>query len=116
MSANKGNMKKRIINFGCSHAAGVEIAGRIEQKKLGGDTHLQEHMIKHPDNIELNFGNLVAKHFNRDFRITARPGNSNRHIYHDAISTDIQPGDICLLSWTYFGRDIGSILPTMMKV
>ena len=58
------------------------------------------------DNIELNFGNLVAKHFNRDFRITARPGNSNRHIYHDAISTDIQPGDICLLSWTYFGRDI----------
>lgn len=106
MNANKGNMKKRIINFGCSHAAGVEIAGRIEQKKLGEDTHLQEHMVKHPDNIELNFGNLVAKHFNRDFRITARPGNSNRHIYHDAISTDIQPGDICLLSWTYFGRDI----------
>lgn len=92
-------MKKRVINFGCSHAAGVEIAGRVDE----GTPHVSQ---KHPDNIRLNFGNLVAKEFNRDFRITARPGNSNRNIYHDAISADIQPGDICLMAWTYFERDM----------
>lgn len=39
-------MKRRIVNYGCSHAFGVEIAGRGE--------------IYHPDNIRLNFGNLDA--------------------------------------------------------
>lgn len=83
-------MNKRIVNYGCSHAFGAEIAGRGN--------------VYHADNVNLNFGNLVAKHFNRDFKIAARPGNSNRQILHDVIEF-VQPGDICLLSWTYADRE-----------
>jgi hypothetical protein len=83
-------MKRRIVNYGCSHAFGAEIAGR-------GNSH-------HPDNVRLNFGNLVAQHFDCDFKIAARPGNSNRQILHDVIEF-VQPSDICLMSWTYADRE-----------
>ncbi len=83
-------MKRRIVNYGCSHAFGAEIAGRGE--------------IYHPDNVRLNFGNLVAQHYDCDFKITARPGNSNKQILHDIIEF-VQPGDICLLAWTYADRE-----------
>lgn len=82
-------MKKRVVNYGCSHAAGAEIHSKE-----------QPH---HPDNITLNFGNLVASKLNREFKIAARPGNGNKQMLHDIIEF-VQPGDICLLSWTYTDR------------
>tara|TARA_B110000908_G_scaffold59196_1_gene71897 strand:- start:12794 stop:13756 length:963 start_codon:yes stop_codon:yes gene_type:complete len=84
-------MYNRIINFGCSHAFGAEMAG------MG--------VIHHPDNIELNFGNHVAKHYKKEFKIAARCGNSNRQILQDVIEF-VEPGDICLLAWTYFDRKL----------
>lgn len=83
-------MSGRVVNYGCSHAFGAEIAGR------GINFHY--------DNVRLNFGNLVAQHFNKEFKIAARPGNSNRQILHDVMEF-VQPGDICLLSWTYADRE-----------
>jgi hypothetical protein len=80
----------RILSFGCSHACGCEIEG-------AGISWSQK-------NIESSFGNLVAKHFNKEFKLSARPGASNRQIFLNAIE-HVQPGDICLLSWTYFNRE-----------
>ena len=84
-------MYNRVVNFGCSHAFGAEIAG--------------PGIIHHPDNIELNFGNHVAKQYQKEFKIAARCGNSNRQILQDVIEF-VEPGDICLLSWTYFDRKL----------
>lgn len=83
-------MINRVVNYGCSHAFGAEIYEP-------GDNF-------HPKNILLNFGNLVAEHLGVDFKIAARPGNSNKQIMHDVIQFT-QPGDLCLLSWTYGDRD-----------
>ena len=84
-------MYNRVVNFGCSHAFGAEIAG--------------PGIIHHPDNIELNFGNHVAKQYQKEFKIAARCGNSNRQILQDVIEF-VEPGDICLLSWTYLDRKL----------
>lgn len=83
-------MNRRIVNFGCSHAFGAEIAGRAE--------------TFHPENVYFNFGNLVAKHLDCEFKIAARPGNSNRQILHDVIEF-VKPDDICLIAWTYADRE-----------
>jgi hypothetical protein len=80
----------RVISFGCSHACGCEIEG-------AGISWSQK-------NIESSFGYLVAKHFNKEFKLSARPGASNRQIFLNAIE-HAQPDDICLLSWTYFNRE-----------
>ena len=82
-------MKRRLVSFGCSHAFGVEMHGR-------GIQH-------HDDNFSLNYANLVAQRYNLDFKIAARPGNSNKQILHDVIEL-VQPNDICLLAWTYGER------------
>ena len=84
-------MYNRVINFGCSHAFGAEIAG--------------SGIIHHPTNMELNFGNHVAKLYQKEFKIAARCGNSNRQILQDVIEF-VEPGDICLLSWTYLDRKL----------
>lgn len=83
-------MRARVVNYGCSHAFGSELA-------KPGDSVA-------PPNVDLNFGNLVAKHYDRDFKIAARPGNSNKQMLHDVIE-HVREGDICLLSWTYADRD-----------
>lgn len=83
-------MNGRVVNYGCSHAFGAEIAGRG--------------IVFHEDNVLLNYGNLVAKHLNKEFKISARPGNSNRQILHDIIEF-VQPGDICLIAWSYADRE-----------
>jgi hypothetical protein len=80
----------RVVSFGCSHACGCEIEGMgIAWSKT---------------NVESSFGNLVAKHFNKEFKLSARPGASNRQIFLNALE-HVQPGDVCLLSWTYFNRE-----------
>jgi len=84
-------MYNRVINFGCSHAFGAEIAG--------------SGIIHHPTNMELNFGNHVAKLYQKEFKIAARCGNSNRQILQDVIEF-VEPGDICLLAWTYLDRKL----------
>lgn len=80
----------RIVSFGCSHACGCEIEGP-------GISWSRK-------NIESSFGNLVANYFNKEFKLSARPGASNRQIFLNVIE-HVQPGDICLLSWTYFNRE-----------
>jgi hypothetical protein len=84
-------MYNRVVNFGCSHAFGAEMAG--------------SGIIHHPTNMELNFGNHVAKLYQKEFKIAARCGNSNRQILQDVIEF-VEPGDICLLSWTYLDRKL----------
>lgn len=90
MKENK--LYKRVVNFGCSHAFGTEI---VAPATSGGNFHY--------DNIKFNFGNLVSQHFDKEFKIAARPGNSNHQILHDVIEF-VKPGDVCLLSWTYIMR------------
>ena len=74
-------MYNRVINFGCSHAFGAEIAG--------------SGIIHHPTNMELNFGNHVAKLYQKEFKIAARCGNSNRQIMvgADPVSYDVCYGE-----------------------
>ena len=80
----------RVVVYGCSHAFGAEIEGPgIGISKT---------------NAEKNFGALVARHFDKPLKISARLGGSNRQILFDVIE-HAQAGDLCLLSWTYFGRD-----------
>lgn len=80
----------RIVSFGCSHACGCEIEG-------AGISWSRK-------NVESSFGNLVAKHFDKEFKLSARPGASNRQIFLNALE-HVQPNDVCLLSWTYFNRE-----------
>lgn len=83
-------MINRIVSFGCSHASGSEIEG--------------PHVGWSEKNMELNFGNLVAAHYGKTVVMSARAGGSNRQILLNVIE-HVQPGDVCLLSWTYFDRD-----------
>lgn len=80
----------RVVSFGCSHACGCEIEG------MG--------VAWSTTNVESSFGNLVAKHLKKEFKLSARPGASNRQIFLNALE-HVEPGDICLLSWTYFNRE-----------
>lgn len=80
----------RIVVYGCSHAFGSEI--------IGPDVGISK------ENLMLSFGSLVADHFNTPVNFSARPGASNRQILFNVIE-HAQSGDLCLLSWTYFGRD-----------
>ena len=77
----------RVINFGCSHAYGSEMGGYRD------DT----------GHIDLNYGNIVAKHLGVNFEIAAVPGSSNEYILN-AVTEKVQQGDLCLLSWTNFRR------------
>lgn len=83
-------MFNRVVIFGCSHAYGSEIEapGIITSKKC----------------IELSFGNQIANHFKIPAKISARPGGSNRQIFINAVE-HTQPGDLCILAWTYFSRE-----------
>jgi hypothetical protein len=83
-------MKRRLVSFGCSHAFGAEMHGSDVQN--------------HDDNFNLNYANFVAQHYNLDFKMAARPGNSNKQILHDVIE-QVKPNDVCLLGWTYADRD-----------
>lgn len=78
------------MSFGCSHACGCEIEG-------SGIAWSRK-------NVESSFGNLVANHFDKEFKLSARPGASNRQIFLNVME-HAQPGDVCLLSWTYFNRE-----------
>ena len=80
----------RVVSFGCSHACGCEIEGT----GIAWST----------TNVKSSFGNLVAKHLNKEFKLSARPGASNRQIFLNALE-HVEPGDICLLSWTYLNRE-----------
>jgi hypothetical protein len=83
-------MFNRVVIFGCSHAYGSEIEapGIITSKKC----------------VELGFGNQIAQHFKIPVKISARPGGSNRQIFINAVE-HTQPGDLCILAWTYFSRE-----------
>ena len=83
-------MFNRIVSFGCSHATGAEIEG----PSIGWTKK----------SIELSFGNLVAAHYGKTVSMSARSGGSNKQMLLNVIE-HVQPGDLCLLSWTYFDRD-----------
>lgn len=83
-------MFDRVVVFGCSHAFGSEIQG--------------PGIITSRKNIELSFGSQVAHHFNKPVKISARPGGSNRQMFINSVE-HVQPGDLCILTWTYFSRE-----------
>lgn len=74
-------MIKRVLNFGCSHAFGTEMAGKKNDE----------------GSYDLNFGKHVADHFGVEFVRFGHPGSGNKFAYHNMIEF-VQEGDLVLNS------------------
>lgn len=84
----------RIISFGCSYTYGH-----------GLEDCLLDDMITHgPLPSLLAYPNLVANYFQAQLINLAKPGNSNKEIWHDILKFNFNKKDIVLIGWTYYSR------------
>lgn len=84
----------RLITFGCSYTYGH---GLDDCLSSDGITHGSE-----PS--RLSFPAILSNRLNCDYVNLAKPGNSNKEIWHDILNFDFNSSDVALTTWTYFTR------------
>ena len=87
-------MKGRLLAFGCSYTYGhglsdcfIPISGKAgpNPSKHAWPAHL-------------------ANTLGRTYRNVSHPGASNKHIWHEVVSTEYKPDDIVIISWSHPDR------------
>ncbi len=101
-SATSTNKFKRLIVLGCSHTVGEWLPGWKHwwEKDEKGDFHFCQTFSEH------NWPNVLAKKLGIDEVYNlASGGNSNHEIMCRTLGFEFSPGDLCVICWSYAGRE-----------
>jgi len=84
----------RVIAFGCSYTYGHGLP----------DCLSDDMVTQGPIHSKLAYPSILANQLNCDYINLGKSGNSNKEIWYDVMNFDFQPGDIAVITWTYFSR------------
>lgn len=93
---------KRLIVLGCSHTVGEALPGWKDwwTTDENGDAHFHRIYSDH------NWANVLAKKLGiTEIYNLASGGNSNHEIMCRALGFEFQPDDLCVICWSYAGRE-----------